>query len=247
MKLINVVKKTGITFSHAHTIFSILKGLAGNNTTTTTEPAGLQAHAKGKDQRDKRITITAFARSIERLLKEYGPGSAEELIKDRADALKRAYAIMNNINSYAPPERRCISLTLGLRQEAETSSEGTSSKKKKKGKKGKPSKRFENRSGQDMIIMMALANNEQFTRETLRMMLIDNEIKADNIKKAVDISSAVASGITKGMKKRPEDEVFRSSWWLDLYPPPIRKKAINKEREAHKARMNALRTERKGE
>jgi hypothetical protein len=218
MELIKLVEKTGGLFSHAHTIFSILKGELGNtNATTTIQPSGLQAHVKGKDQADERITITAFARSIERLFKEYGPGSAEELIKDRADALKRAYAIMIIINSYAPPERRCISLTLGLRQEAETSSEGTSSKKKKKGKKGKPSKRFENRSGQDMIIMMALANDEKFTRETLRMMLVDSDIKKHNIQQSLEIAEAVISGIKKSNQKKRK-EPFQPPLWVDFLP-----------------------------
>ncbi len=212
-KIIDLAKSGWRIFSDLDTFF----GFSANNPKKTDEQTGLTAHKKGKDQADERITITAFARSIERLLKEYGPGSAEELIMDRADATARAHKLMRIINAYTPPERRCISLTLGLRQESETSPEVASSKKKKKGKKSEPYKRFENRSGQDMIIMMALANNEQFTRETLRMMLVDSDIKKHNIQQSLEIAEAVISGIKKSNQKKRK-EPFQPPLWVDFLP-----------------------------
>jgi hypothetical protein len=66
VKLIKIVEKTGRLFSDTHTIFSILKGKLFDNNTATNEPAGLQAHAKGTDQKDERITTTAISRIAER-------------------------------------------------------------------------------------------------------------------------------------------------------------------------------------
>lgn len=219
--------------------------LVGTNETQN-DSTGLRAHAKGKDQKDERITITAFARTIDRLVVDYGPESVDKIIVNRNDAVSRIDAIIKIINSYTPHERRCISMTIGLRQESVSPSDAKSSKKKGKTKKTVTTQ-FENKSGQDMIVMMALTNKKKFTKRILRMMLVDLEIKDANLKQTVQVAGAIVGGFKSGLKKaqRPERERFRSPWWLDLYPPGLRGPAIRKQKEAHNARMLALRTARR--
>ena len=149
--------------------------LSSDNTTKSGDEK-LKAHRSGKGQIDERLFASACARATTRLVNDHGLTAEEARI--------RIAKIVKIINSHDPLRRRNIILTIGLEQTAVPKTENATGGKEKKGKKKKAKEKEENKpeiilqnvDGQDIIIMMALANKPNFTKAMCKSMSTQNDV-----------------------------------------------------------------------
>lgn len=250
MKINEMGEKFWDIFSDVHTIISILMG----NRSPTEKPSnnsgrgpGIKADSKGRDQTDERLTLTAFARAIERAVKE-------DVCCDFAEAKKRALRILKIINSYNPLEIRCLSLTFGLEQSTVTHivvEEPKDTNKKGEEDRVSQEKTFaQNKEGQDMFIALIRSNDDTFTRAFCDFAISATKIFGYNVAKwqqtALDFLSKSDIKITQGLEELGNmlDKPFQKMSKDNpdgLYKPPLwtdfmifgRKAAIERCREKH--------------
>lgn len=129
---------------------------------------GLQADVKGSGQVDERLFHEACAHAEQRLVKEF------KLTEH--DARRRIHAIQKEANKLDPVTHAVVMLTIGLEQTVREIEIPQGNDKDGKKKEPKKEKAFQNFDGQDIIIMIALHNDRNFTRDCFKAMARSNEI-----------------------------------------------------------------------
>jgi len=167
MKINEMGEKFWDIFSDVHTIISILMGNRSPTGSTDSSSGGSnrigeKADPKGKGQMDERLAMTAFARAIDRLIRKQ---DIKHQPIDRKRAMDMVEKVIGVINSYDPIQRRQIILTIGLEQTVK--SKKIPQGKDKNGKDKLPiiEEVVQNIDGQDIIIMLALSEDESFIRQ----------------------------------------------------------------------------------
>lgn len=225
--------------SHMHSLYSIVRGFLGDQTAevpTTDKDGRLQAHETGKGQADERLTLSACARAINRMVKDYCRTSPQRAtknqpIKNREDAESRMLRVIRVINSYTPLRRRNIILTIGLEQDVyqKEVSQGKDNDGKEKPPKIITEK--ENKSGQDILIMLALRDESDFTREMCDIMCVSNDLGDQRIEVLKRVEREFAAFLGQLNEKLsevlPKEALFSPPIWTDfILIEALRKKIV---------------------